>query len=84
MVALTRCVDEEATMAERECLRKQQKGRLKGGDTTKIKEDVGEKRMNSLGGKEVQRCAVYIIANVNQCLCITVLVDTCLFTARLP
>ena len=83
MVAVTRCVDEEATMAER-MLAKTTEGKIKGGDTTKIKEDVGEKRMNSLGGKEVQRCAVYIIANVNQCLCITVLVDTCLFTARLP
>jgi len=68
-------------MAER-MLAKTTAGKIKGGDTAEIKEDDGEKRTNPLGGKEVQRCAVYIIANVNQCLCITVLVDTCLFAAR--
>ena len=69
---------------QKRMLAKTTEGKIKGGDTTKIKEDVGEKRMNPLEGKEVRRCAVYIIANVNQCLCITVPLDTCLFTARLP
>jgi hypothetical protein len=46
-------------MAER-MLAKTTEGKIKGGDTTKIKEDVGEKRMNSLGGKRsAKMCRVY-------------------------
>jgi hypothetical protein len=59
VVALTRCVDEEETMADR-TLAKTTAGKIIGGDSTKIKEDVVEKRMNSMGGKRsAKKCRVY-------------------------